>query len=368
MPKPYIGLSVFPHLNFFQTCIPLLELGLVEIIEWSFDQVRIQDRPVWLNLLLSEYSQADRLIAHGVHYSAFNGKLNHYHQEWLSLWKAEQLHLKFNHISEHIGFKSELSFDSGFPLPFDFDQVDPHVFSSTLSALKNESDCRIGFENLALAFSKSQVLSQAKFLKQLCDELDSFIVMDLHNLYCQSLNYGIDIDELISLYPIEYIEEIHISGGSDVPSDYDLKQIRRDTHNDRVPEILFDTLLKWLPKFVACKYIILEQLPESLVDLDAIDGFQRDFNRLISIRDEYKPSSPSKEIDVPEKNNLLVSNLCFDRDVFFNEQNKMSKSLAQIKFPDEIRRDHYKYFKCHEWSLSMVETAMILSKKWNKNE
>lgn len=368
MPKPYVGLSVFPHLNFFQACIPLLELGVVDIIEWSFDQVRIQDRPVWLNLLLSEYSEADRLIAHGVHYSAFNGYLGDYHKEWLNLWDSEQLHLKFNHISEHIGFKSELSFDSGFPLPFDFDQVNPQVFASTLSALKSHSGCRVGFENLALAFSKSQVLSQPQFLKKLCDEMDGFIVLDLHNLYCQSLNFGMDIDELISFYPYEYIEEIHISGGSDEPSSYDLKQIRRDTHNDRVPEILFDVLGRWLPKFKACKYIILEQLPESLIDLEAMEGFRRDFNRLLTIRDQYQSSSPSDEQDVPKKINNLVPDLSCEPDVFFNEQNKISKMLAQIKFPDEIRKDHYRYFKCDDWSMSMVETAMILSKKWNKNK
>lgn len=41
-----------------------------------------------------------------------------------------------------------------------------------------------------------------------------FIILDLHNLYCQIHNFNIPFEEILTGYPLNKVREIHISGGS----------------------------------------------------------------------------------------------------------------------------------------------------------
>lgn len=55
---------------------------------------------------------------------------------------------------------------------------------------------RIGLENLALAFTASDVRDQGQFLDDLLAPFDGFLVLDLHNLYCQLVNFDQDLQPL----------------------------------------------------------------------------------------------------------------------------------------------------------------------------
>lgn len=367
--RPLVGISIFPDLDFFETCLPLFEQEKIEILEWSFDHCSYELRPQWFNLLLSDFSDAGRLIAHGVHYSAFTAKFTDTHRDWLLNWKEEQRHLKFQHISEHIGFKSQLNFSSGFPLPFDYMNINLDCFHEQITNLKSESDIPLGFELLALALSKEQVIAQAVFLKNLCVKYDLFIVLDLHNLYCQAYNFDLDINALINLYPIEYIKEIHISGGSLEQSEHCEKIVRRDTHNDAIPDVLFKVLTVWLPKFKHCKYIIFEQLPESLLDEQSKQSFINDFLKIKQIRDLSEINSNEQFFKFKDEVNLKYTqqNISIS-DEFYSEQNFLSMQFMIAENPNDIKKLKLNYFDCNNWSLEMIETAMLLSKKWNRSE
>src|SRR6185295_16105907 len=92
-----------------------------------------------------------------------------------------------------------------------------------------------------------------------------FIILDLHNIYCQIHNFNIEFDNIIDLFPLHRVREIHISGGSwedshIIPG----KKIRRDTHDDSVPEEVFGLLELSIHRCPNLKYVVLEQLSSGL--------------------------------------------------------------------------------------------------------
>ncbi|AYO54603.1 multinuclear nonheme iron-dependent oxidase [Acinetobacter wuhouensis] len=366
--KPLLGLSIFPQLSFLNTCLSLFEQEKVEVLEWSFDHCHYENRPEWFNLLLKDYSEAGRLLAHGVHYSAFTAQMNELHDEWLALWEQEQQQLKYVHVSEHIGYKSQLKQNTGFPLPLDYHLVDVHDFGHQVMALQSASKIPLGFEILALSLSYQQVIEQAKFVTGLCQKFNTFIVLDLHNLYCQAFNFNLEIDALIALYPIEYIREIHISGGSFSYGDLADKQVRRDTHDGAIPKALFKVLQDWLPRFKHCQYIIFEQLPESLKTTQTQQQFISDYDQLMRIRDQFSVEAlelPNKLLHVENHSLPTQVELSNNRETLFEEQYLLANALMQVKTPQDLQVMTFKYFNHQDWSLAMIETAIKLSQSWN---
>src|SRR5690606_24476237 len=97
-------------------------------------------------------------------------------------------------------------------------------------------------------------------------------------------NFDIHFDDLIKYYPLEKVREIHISGGSWEPaSSLPSRTIRRDTHDDAVPEVVFDFLEKTLPLCPNIKFTVLEQLGNGLKTTASHLQFQRDFHRMNEI-------------------------------------------------------------------------------------
>ena len=92
-----------------------------------------------------------------------------------------------------------------------------------------------------------------------------FLILDLHNLYCQIHNFGIRWQDLLANYPLEKVRELHVSGGSwgEAPSAPGVS-IRRDTHDDAVPEEVHALLEAILPLCPNAEAVIFERALERL--------------------------------------------------------------------------------------------------------
>ena len=108
--------------------------------------------------------------------------------------------------------------------------------------------------------------------------MNGFIILDLHNVFCQVKNFDVSFQEILEMYPLDRVREIHISGGSwDTSEIIPSKQIRRDTHDDAVPEEVFDFLKTALTKCINAKYVVMEQLGTGLETEESRMQFQSDF-------------------------------------------------------------------------------------------
>ncbi len=90
------------------------------------------------------------------------------------------------------------------------------------------------------------------------------------------------------------MQELHVSGGSDLPAwPGDPRTVRCDTHDDRAPAEVFELVRKALEHCPRIKVVIFERLGTTLTSEDAYEAFRSDVQTLRTILDETPtPSEP----------------------------------------------------------------------------
>lgn len=276
--RPWVGVSLMLEDDFLRTAYPLFAAGEVEVLEWSFDVGWPPAVvPQWTGELITAFGAANRLLGHGVHYSALSAGTEDQQEEWLANLANEVREHPYRHISEHFGFSNTRNFHQSAPLPVPLTETTLALGRDRLARLAEVAKAPVGLENLAFAFGPRDVEEQGKFLDALLAPLDGFLLLDLHNVYCQSLNFARNPDELLATYPLHRVRELHVSGGSWSTGSVG-GAVRRDTHDGPVPPDLF----AWLPRVLArcpnVESVILERLGGTYSGAE--ESYRADYRRL----------------------------------------------------------------------------------------
>lgn len=359
--------------NLLRAALPLLEAGRVEAIEWSFDALFNQaERPAWFEDLLQAYSDENRLLGHGVYFSLFSGRWSADQQRWLDALRALTRRFRFDHVTEHFGYLTGADFHKGAPLSIPLTSTTLAIGQDRLKRLQAACGCPVGLENLAFAYSTEEVRRQGNFLHRLVEPVNGFLILDLHNLYCQLQNFNLTADELLALYPLDRVREIHLSGGSWAESrlDGNLK-IRRDTHDEAVPDDVFALLERTMPRCPNLRYVVLEQLGNSLGTEEARLNFQSDFERMDALVETRNRTLPPVAVQsfLPASPLQLETEPVED-DQLDRQQRQLSDILetatdyeqARLKLANsELMNSTWEVEK---WKPHMLETALAIAQKW----
>ncbi|UTX49145.1 DUF692 family multinuclear iron-containing protein [Chryseobacterium sp. MA9] len=363
MKKPLLGISMMAEADFVSAVLPLLQNNAIDVLEWSFDTLYHTNEPDWLRDLLNFYAENNRLIGHGVYYSLFDARWTERQEEWLQKLNEEVSLRKYNHITEHFGFMNTENFHQGVPLPVSLHSKTLQIGKDRLYRLQEAVDIPIGIENLAFSFSIDDVKEQGVFLDRLTEDTNGFLILDLHNIYCQSCNFEVEMREIIDLYPLDKVKEIHLSGGSWQESVYGKKQVRRDTHDDVIPETIFSVLPSVLEQCQNLEYIIIERLGHTLKTEEDKENFLNDFNKVKTVieasdwKRREKGSWSKQKIQIPKK---PVEDLAL-----FEEQSRLTRLLFDNAGAVVIKDQDFHYFKTDNWDPEMILTAQNIIKKWN---
>lgn len=268
--------------DFRNAAYPLLENGEVEILEWSFDiGWGASGIPDWASSLLEYFSENNRLLGHGVTFSALSAEETPRRKWWLENFAREMGTRNYLHVSEHFGFSSAGSFHQSAPLPVPLTTETLRVGRAHLQQLREYSAVPLGLENLAFAFGLHDVETQGEFLEKLLAPVEGFLLLDLHNIFCQSCNFQIPAEDILKSYPLDRVRELHLSGGSWSESVLpDVKKIRRDTHDEKIPDELWPVLQWALEKCPNVQAVIFERLGNTITSEAAAIQFQNDFRKL----------------------------------------------------------------------------------------
>jgi uncharacterized protein (UPF0276 family) len=372
MQKIYAAVSCNLDANTLLALLPLFEAEKIEAIEWSFDTLyKIKDIPAWFYELLQTFSEANRLTGHGVYFSLFSGKWTSEQQHWLEQLKDLSSKFQFDHITEHFGFMTGENFHTGAPLSIPFTPTTLAIGQDRLKKIYNACNCPVGLENLAFAYTLEDVKKHGDFLYQLLMPVNGFIILDLHNVYCQAHNFDLDYNDVINCYPPELVREIHISGGSwensvTVPG----KKIRRDTHDDAVPAEVFELLNRSINECPNLKYVVLEQLSCALNTDEERKFFRDDFIKLTEILQTGNSKLPDKYM-----NNFLPSERMLD--TYFAEDAELYAQQCALSnilesatsYEDALQLLHASGFantcwNIENWQPHMLETAISIAQKW----
>jgi len=297
MATPLCTISLMLEPDFRAAILPLLEAGQVDALEWSFDIGWGWDQlPPGIDELIDFFSDNQRLLGHGVTFSPLSGQWKNRQDQWLENLREEVARRNYNHVTEHFGFMTAGDFHQSAPLPVPRDQRTITLGQQRMEMLAQAAGVPVGLENLAFAFGPRDVAEQGGFLEELLRPVDGFLLLDLHNLYCQSHNFNIAGPSLMESYPLDRVRELHVSGGSwsDSTLEPEAGPIRRDTHDDAVPQDVFILLEHALKACPNIQYVTMERLGQTITE-DASDEpsdeqadtsaerFRADYRRMRSI-------------------------------------------------------------------------------------
>lgn len=354
--------------------LPLLEEERVEAMEWSFDTLfKVKDVPGWFDELVTAFSNEGRLVGHGVFFSLFSGRWLPEQQQWLEHLRNLCRRFTFDHITEHFGFMTGADFHHGAPLSIPYTASTLAIGRDRLSRIYDACHCPVGLENLAFSYSLDEVKRHGDFLEKLIEPVNGFIILDLHNLYCQLHNFNLGFDDLIQLYPMHRVREIHISGGSWQLSALDSKQkIRRDTHDDTVPQEVFNLLQKSIPLCPQLKYVVMEQLGAGLTTAESRLGFYYDFLKMQEIVSSFKSSKISEAINLFLPEEIKPAPAAVADESLYQQQLLLSDILETATHYDDARNRLMQSplagsaWNIEAWQPYMLETALAIAQKWKK--
>ncbi len=374
MAKILATLACNLDIHILQASLPLFDAEKVEAVEWSFDTLfHYNEIPEWFLELIQAFSQENRLIGHGVYFSLFGGKWTKEQTKWLQKLTDLTQKFHFSHISEHFGFMTGEDFHKGAPLNIPFTPTTLALGRDRLKRIQAACQCPVGLENLAFAYSLDEVKKQGDFLAQLLEPINGFIILDLHNLYCQIHNFKLSFEEIMAFYPLEKVREIHISGGSWENAATNVSEkIRRDTHDNAVPKEVFILLEKTIPLCPHVQYVVLEQMGIALKTETEQYAFQQDFLQMevIVSKANFLLGENEKASFLPQKNKLNLDNEPFASESLYLEQQQLSHILENAQDYQQAQQLLAKSklansaWQVEKWSPDMLATAMAIAQKW----
>jgi hypothetical protein len=178
---------------------------------------------------------------------------------------------------------------------------------------------------------------------------------------------------MISLYPLERVREIHISGGSwDESATKPARNVRRDTHDEAVPPDVFQLLEMTIAQCPHLKYVVLEQLGNGLETEDSRSCFYNDFLQMEQI---VRENSSADDVDPIEpflsSPSLLAGAAAEDR-MLYEQQLELSSILESSASYEEamhlLQRSSLARsdWRIEQWEPYMIETAVKIAQKWKK--
>jgi uncharacterized protein len=177
------------------------------------------------------------MISHGVTTSL--GSVDPWDEDYLFQLKKLFQTMQPVWFSDHLcyGGINGSYFNDLIPLPRTQEAIDHTV--KRIRFIKETFDRPFLIENISfyLEYPENE-LPEYAFLSEILEKSDCGLLLDVNNVYVNSLNYGWDAREFLQKIPLERVVQIHVAGHDSFPEGL------VDTHGSAVCEGVWD-LLEW---------------------------------------------------------------------------------------------------------------------------
>src|ERR1043165_2314572 len=196
--------------------------------------------------------------AHGLN-NAYLKMLDSFQKEWPFVWH-----------SEHLGFQTILGdndsrLEIGVPLPMPATVEAVELVATRSANIQQRYSVPFLLENPAHYFSAlpadPEIGNEYKFLNAFTEQSGCYLLLDLHNLYCNAVNHNFNALDVIDTLPLDRVIEIHVAGGSWRDGFW------MDAHDGRVPDPVWELLEYVLPRTPNLGGVGVELLEEYAIRL-----------------------------------------------------------------------------------------------------
>jgi uncharacterized protein (UPF0276 family) len=249
----------------------------------------------------ARYDEARRRCAslpvamHGVELSI--GAAHGMYEPCLTMMDRLRLEWPFLWYSEHLHFQLALGADgavvnTGVPLPLPATVEAADLVADRAAQLQRRYGVPFLLENPAHYFSDlpadPEIGDEFGLMNRITARAGCGQLLDLHNLYCNALNFGFDARAALDRIALDRVGELHIAGGSWSDGFY------MDGHNGRVPEPVWDLLDLTLSRAPHITGVVFEVLEEFL-GLLGPDGIARELERARAVWGRHHPARDAAE-------------------------------------------------------------------------
>ncbi len=158
------------------------------------------------------------------------------------------------------------------PIPFTEDAV-RHV-AARIRRTQDILERRIAMENVSYYAAPGKELEEIDFINAVLQEADCDLLLDVNNIYVNSINHGYDAEQFLYALPAERVVYFHVAGHFSEAEDLIV-----DTHGADVVDPVWDLLDQAYAHFGVVPTLLerdfnIPPLPELLAEVDQINALQ----------------------------------------------------------------------------------------------
>jgi uncharacterized protein (UPF0276 family) len=187
----------------------------------------------------------------------------------------DEHHIRF--YSEHLSYCS----DNGhlydlMPIPFTEEAV--HHVAGRIRRVQEILERRIAMENVSYYAAPGKDMEEIDFLNAVLEEADCDLLLDVNNIYVNSINHRYDAEAFLKSLPAERIAYFHIAGHYDEADD-----LKVDTHGADIIDPVWELLEMAYHHFGVVPTLLerdfnIPPLPELLAEVSHIKHLQDKWN------------------------------------------------------------------------------------------
>lgn len=184
------------------------------------------------------------------------------------------------YYSEHLSYCS----DEGhlydlMPIPFTPEAAD--YVADRISQVQDFLGQRIAIENISAYVAPAQAMSETDFINRVLDKSDCLLLLDVNNVYVNSVNFQFDPEQYLKELPSERVAYCHIAGHYKEATDLIV-----DTHGADVIEKVWHLLGKTYELFGT-----LPTLLERDFNFPKFDSLLAEVTRIRTMQQNLNPSA-----------------------------------------------------------------------------
>lgn len=227
-----------------------------------------------------DYTERYPFVCHGLSLSI--GGPMPLDQDFLGRLKVFMREHQIALYSEHLSYTT----DDGhlydlMPIPFTDEAV--HYVADRVRQVQDQLEQRIALENVSYYAAPGQAMTEQEFVLAVLREADCDLLLDVNNIYVNSINHGYDAQVFLAAMPADRIAYVHIAGHY-----VEAEDIRIDTHGAEVIDDVWQLLAAAYERF-GVRPTLLERdfnippIPELLTEVDTIrrhQGMSQEYRRV----------------------------------------------------------------------------------------
>lgn len=186
--------------------------------------------------------------------------------------------------SEHLSYCS----DDGhlydlMPIPFTEEAV--HYVAGRIRQVQDILEQTIAVENVSYYAAPGKQMEEIDFINAVLEEADCKLLLDVNNIYVNSVNHHYDAEQFLHALPADRISYIHVAGHYNEAEDLIV-----DTHGAPVIDPVWDLLERTYRHFG-----VIPTLLERDFNLPPINELLDEVNTIRRLQQENRQQAPSRE-------------------------------------------------------------------------